>query len=193
MKKYFSVAAYVFAALCFAPLLLAFALIKDVPSIHDHKAPYCEGKYSSVNGKYLSFDQLPPDTLRVLAVAEPKYKYGVVQMLQFQMPHLGNLGWALRGLLLKIWIQQYKESDLIEFYLNGQYFGDGCYGIDAAAKAYFKKELNALSLEETAQILALPKSPSSYSITEHPDSNKERAHAILRLLQGQELSHPAPK
>lgn len=192
MKRWLRVAVYLFAALFIVQLLLAFALIRDVPSIHDHKAPYCEGKYASVAGTYLAFDQLPPDTLRLFKVSDPMFKWGVVKMLETQMPKIGKhiLVHLLRSVLLNIWIKQYSEHELIEFYINGLYFGAGCYGIDVAAKVYFKKELSALSLEETAQLLAMPKAPDEYSVTEHPASNKERASALIEEMKAQALTQP---
>lgn len=55
-----------------------------------------------------------------------------------------------------------KES-IMEAYLNTIYFGDGCYGIDAAAHHYFSKNVDQLTLEESAILAALPQAPEEYA------------------------------
>ena len=167
-------------------------LIKDVPSLHEQQASYCEGQNASVDGKYLKFEELSVNALRVFKLAEPHYKIGVVQILLLKMPEMNALNRVLHAIALEVWIKKYKESELIEFYLNRVYLGVGCYGIDAAAKAYFKKDVSDLSLEETAEILAMIKSPSSYSIADNPEQNKKRAESLINQLQSAS-EHAAPK
>jgi penicillin-binding protein 1A len=64
-----------------------------------------------------------------------------------------------------------SKDNIFEIYLNQIYFGNGAYGIKAAAKEYFHKDLSALTLAEAALLAGLPKAPSLYS----PIVNKEAA------------------
>ena len=172
-------------------VLFAAYLLKGAPDIYDHPIPFCEGKNSAIKGEYLSFEQLPSTTLSLLKVAEPNINRGVVGTLESQMKHdgEGEALWHLRGGVMTIWIRQYNESDLIAYYLNKVYFGEGCYGIDAAAKAYFKKDISLLTLEETAELFAMLKSPSGYSIIDHPDRNKERANSFIKEINDRAKSN----
>ncbi len=76
----------------------------------------------------------------------------------------------------------FSKEEILERYLNLIYFGHGVYGIKAAAKYYFNKELNELTPLEIAVLVGLPKSPVLYSPIRHPDRSLARAHAILRTL-----------
>lgn len=65
----------------------------------------------------------------------------------------------------------YTKDQILELYLNDNYFGGGAYGVAAAALHYFEKSLDELSLAETAYLAALPKGPNNY----HPERNYEAA------------------
>ncbi len=67
---------------------------------------------------------------------------------------------------------------ILQLYLNRVYFGDGAYGIEAAAQHYFSKPATALSLPEAALLAALPKAPSRLA----PDQNREAAQARANLV-----------
>lgn len=65
----------------------------------------------------------------------------------------------------------FTKDQILELYLNDNYFGGGAYGVAAAALHYFEKSLDELSLPETAYLAALPKGPNNY----HPERNYEAA------------------
>ena len=52
-----------------------------------------------------------------------------------------------------------SKEEIVEAYLNSIYLGYGCYGVDAAARTYFSKEVKDLSLVECAALAALPQAP----------------------------------
>ena len=54
--------------------------------------------------------------------------------------------------------QIYSKEEILEMYLNTVYFGEGSYGVQAAAKVYFNKDVEYLNLSECAVIAALLKS-----------------------------------
>jgi len=59
--------------------------------------------------------------------------------------------------------KNYSKDDILENYLNKVYFGSKAYGIGAAAKTYFNKEVSELTLAETASIIAITNNPSRYN------------------------------
>ena len=75
-----------------------------------------------------------------------------------------------------------SKDKILEMYLNNVYLGSGAYGVKGAAKIYFNKNLNELSLPEMALIAGLLQAPSIYS----PYNNKElaqkrRNQVLLRM------------
>lgn len=56
----------------------------------------------------------------------------------------------------------YEKSEIIEWYLNTVFFGEGCYGVGTAAQTYFGKDVWDLSLAESASIVGITNNPSKY-------------------------------
>ena len=78
----------------------------------------------------------------------------------------------------------FTKDEILEMYLNQIYYGHGSYGVEAAARTYFGKNVQKLTLDEVALIAGLPKSPNNYS----PYRNSKRArsrrnHVIRRMAQ----------
>jgi penicillin-binding protein 1A len=86
----------------------------------------------------------------------------------------------LREAILAIRIEQtYSKDKILELYLNEIYFGIGSYGIAAAALNYFGKELEELTLEESAYLAALPKGPNNYHPFRRTAAAVERRNWII--------------
>jgi len=81
-------------------------------------------------------------------------------------------------LSMKIENELTKEQ-ILERYLNEMFFGHGYYGVKTAAKGYFRKELDQLTLKESAMLAGLMKAPTSYDPTRHLDKALNRAGTIL--------------
>lgn len=78
----------------------------------------------------------------------------------------------LREMILALRMERvYTKERILELYLNQIFLGKNSYGIAAAAKTYFNKALNELSVEEYAYLASLPKAPNNYD----PVRFKERA------------------
>lgn len=77
---------------------------------------------------------------------------------------------------------QYSKQDILEGYLNTIYFGHGVYGIQAAAEYFFDKQLDTLTIAETAMLIGIPNGPSIYSPFLHLDNAINRQHLILDIL-----------
>lgn len=70
-----------------------------------------------------------------------------------------------------------SKDDILEGYLNTSYFGRNAYGIQAAAHAYYDKDVGDLTVGEGAYLAALLNAPSLYDVTANPD---ERHAALAR-------------
>lgn len=78
--------------------------------------------------------------------------------------------------------QRYSKDQILELYLNQTFFGAQAYGIQAAAAAYFGKNLSELSVADGALLAALPKAPSLYSPFQNPErARKRRDHVLKRM------------
>lgn len=62
-----------------------------------------------------------------------------------------------------------SKEEILEAYLNTIYLGFGCYGVDAAAKTYFSKNVKDLTLVESAALAALPQAPDEYALIKYAD------------------------
>ncbi len=75
-----------------------------------------------------------------------------------------------------------SKDKILEMYLNNVYLGSGAYGVKGAAKIYFNKNLNQLTLPEMALIAGLPQAPSVYSPYHNKDlAIKRRNQVLLRM------------
>ena len=70
--------------------------------------------------------------------------------------------------------KQKSKEEIIELYLNTISFGQGTYGIRAAAQRYFNKDVDELNLTECASLAAIPKSPTYYNPYRNPENNETR-------------------
>ena len=75
--------------------------------------------------------------------------------------------------------RQYTKQEILEFYLNQIYFGQGAYGVQAAAKTYFGKNVEDLTLSESAMLAGIPKSPNYYSPFNNLQAAQDRKGIVL--------------
>lgn len=75
--------------------------------------------------------------------------------------------------------QNLSKEQILYVYLNQIYFGNRAYGVAAAARNYFHKDLKNLSLAEMAMIAGLPKAPSSFNPVVNPKRAQERMNYVL--------------
>ena len=81
--------------------------------------------------------------------------------------------------------KKYSKQEIIEWYLNAVYFGEGCYGIQTAAQTYFGKDVQDLSLAECASIVGITNKPTAYDPFYDQAANKDRQETILREMYEQ--------
>ena len=76
----------------------------------------------------------------------------------------------------------YSKNKIMEFYLNNVYFGNGYYGIQAASKGYFSKEVKDLDLSQIAFLCAIPNNPSLYDPVVRIKNTIKRRNRILNQM-----------
>lgn len=76
--------------------------------------------------------------------------------------------------------QNYTKDEILDMYLNSVYFGENAFGIDDAARVYFNKSPNDLTVAESAMLVGLLPAPSAYSpISGTMEYAKSRQNRVL--------------
>jgi 1A family penicillin-binding protein len=89
----------------------------------------------------------------------------------------------LRESVLAIRLQnEYSKDEVLELYLNQNYFGNLAYGIEAAARTYFGKSAPELSLAECALLAGLMQNPSAHDPFTNMQNAKDRQEVVLGLM-----------
>ena len=81
--------------------------------------------------------------------------------------------------------KRYDKQEIVEWYLNAVYFGQGAYGVQMAAQTYFGKDAKDLTLAESAAIVGITNLPTYYDPFYNEQNNKERQETILREMYEQ--------
>ncbi|MBR4868016.1 MAG: transglycosylase domain-containing protein, partial [Clostridia bacterium] len=82
--------------------------------------------------------------------------------------------------------KEYTKATIIECYMNTVHFGNGCDGIETAARFYFNKGAKELSLLECAALAATIQTPNSINPIDGPEENKDRREACLKIMLEEE-------
>lgn len=89
----------------------------------------------------------------------------------------------IKEVVLALVIEQHLSKDeILELYLNKIYLGNHSYGVEAAARNYFRKSAADISIGEAAMLAGLPKSPSRYAPNRNPKAAGERQAFVLGRL-----------
>ena len=76
--------------------------------------------------------------------------------------------------------RDYSKDQILEMYFNQIYFGEGAYGVDAAARTFFAKPVQQLTLPECALLAGIPANPSLYSPRRRPKAALARRAKVMR-------------
>jgi penicillin-binding protein 1B len=83
--------------------------------------------------------------------------------------------------------RRYSKDEILSAYLNGIYLGQhggfAVYGVGAAARSFFGKDVERLTLGEAATLAGIIRAPNTYSPVQHPDRARERRIAVLRQMR----------
>jgi penicillin-binding protein 1A len=78
--------------------------------------------------------------------------------------------------------QRWSKDRILTAYLNTIYFGNGAYGIQQAARSYFKKDASDLTLPEAALLAGIPSDPALYDPVTNPRKAEARRRHVLTLM-----------
>ena len=132
------------------------------------------GRSSAISGTSTITQQLA----RNAYLAEIKSRRSISRKLSEMF-----IAWRLEKTLTK--------DQILEAYLNTIYLGYGNYGVSAAARTYFSKDVDELTLAECAALAALPQAPDSYAlITEDSEGNEEITRINYYSLDSVEEEEP---
>ena len=92
-----------------------------------------------------------------------------------------NVGRKAREAILAFRLEDtLSKQQILEIYLNSIFLGRNAYGIQAASRAYFDKDVNELTLPEAAYLAILPKAPSNYDPVRATQKALDRRNYVLR-------------
>ena len=83
--------------------------------------------------------------------------------------------------------ETYEKWEIMEWYLNTIYLGEGCFGVQTAAQEYFGKDVWDLSLAECASLIGITNNPSKYDPFISEKNNRQRQETILFEMYDQGL------
>jgi penicillin-binding protein 1A len=92
-----------------------------------------------------------------------------------------NVGRKAREAILAFRLEStLSKQQILEIYLNSIFLGRNAYGVQAAARAYFDKDVNELTLPEAAYLAVLPRAPSNYDPIRATQKALDRRAYVLR-------------
>ncbi len=92
----------------------------------------------------------------------------------------------IREIILAVQIEySFSKPEILQLYLNEIYLGSGAYGVKAAAKRYFNKDLTELTTGEAALLVGLIPSPGNYNPFANPDRARARRNLVLQVMHDQ--------
>ena len=78
--------------------------------------------------------------------------------------------------------KNYSKNDILEFYFNTSYYGEGCYTIKEASRKYFDKEPIEMTDYECIMLAGIPNAPSVYAPTVNPELAKQRQMQVIQKM-----------
>jgi penicillin-binding protein 1A len=86
--------------------------------------------------------------------------------------------------------RKYDKHQILERYLNTVYFGRGAYGVQAASKAYFNKDVGQLELKEATYLAGLIRSPSAGDVADDPVEAHDLRFIVLEAMVDTKIITP---
>ena len=95
-----------------------------------------------------------------------------------------NIGRKIREAILAFRLEStLTKQQILELYLNSIFLGRNAYGVQAASRAYFDKDVGELTLPEAAYLAVLPKAPSTYDPIRQTQRALNRRNYVLREME----------
>jgi penicillin-binding protein 1A len=76
----------------------------------------------------------------------------------------------------------FTKREILKMYINQVYLGDGLYGVEEAARAYFGKPVSKVNAAEAATLVGLVKNPEGYNPRKHPLRTVQRRNVVLDVM-----------
>ena len=101
----------------------------------------------------------------------------------FLLSSIKSLERKIKEIILALRIeQQFSKDEILELYVNQIYLGAGAYGVGAAARIYFDRDVSELTLGQMALLAGLPKAPSHYSPWRFLKKAQKRKKLVLNRM-----------
>ena len=78
--------------------------------------------------------------------------------------------------------KEFTKADIMEFYCNSNYYGNSCYGVEAAAQYYFGVDANSVTLAEAAMIVGTSNLPNKYNPVADYELCMQKKERVLRQM-----------
>jgi penicillin-binding protein 1A len=105
-----------------------------------------------------------------------------------------KLSRKVREILLAIQIERnFSKPEILQYYLNQVYFGEGAYGAQAAARNYFGKEIGELTLADAALLAGLIRAPRANSPFFKPENARKRRSVVLQRMEDEGMISKAER
>ncbi|MGI5920644.1 MAG: transglycosylase domain-containing protein [Syntrophomonadaceae bacterium] len=78
--------------------------------------------------------------------------------------------------------RQYSKDEILAMYCNSIYFGQGAYGVETAARTFFSRSAQDLTLAQAALLAGIPRWPEKYNPYSHPEDARQRQRVVLKRM-----------
>lgn len=78
--------------------------------------------------------------------------------------------------------KKYSKADIMEFYCNTNFYGNHCYGVEAASRYYFGKDASDLEAYEAAVLVGISNSPTAYNPVRNPEASLKKRNDVLQSM-----------
>lgn len=95
-------------------------------------------------------------------------------------------------IIIAFWLEAWlTKQEILSRYLSSVYFGDGVYGLRAAAHHYFNRDPQNLTLAQSAMLAGLVQAPSRLAPTQHLAAAQKRSKLVLAAMADTDVISPA--
>lgn len=78
--------------------------------------------------------------------------------------------------------KEFSKKQIMEFYVNTNFYGNNCYGVEAACKYLFNKSAKDVTLSEAAMLIGISNAPTAYNPVLHYDKSIEKRNRVLNYM-----------
>ncbi len=101
----------------------------------------------------------------------------------FLLSSVKSIDRKVKEIILALRIErEFSKEEILELYVNQIYLGAGAYGVGAAARIYFDRDVSELTLGQMAMLAGLPKAPNHYSPWRYPENAQKRQRLVLNRM-----------